>query len=250
MNTSSLAAKGVKPLTSSPAALYGWRLRFNVAHFFTHEGGVGNIEPSPRATDVVWGVIHYCKQEDLSLLDAAEAYGYGYHRRTVTLQTNDGLVEAMTYIGNQSFLDDNRLPSQRYLRILLEGAIESELPESYIDQLRQTLVFQSSPKGRFTPPPGNYPQFTAEMLSQHPQCTALAGHVFDMSNARTQHEFLKSYFSGKDMTVFHLKRMHGSDASDFHKLWSERRLTPEQDQYINEYLHSYQTEYRYCGTML
>ncbi len=249
MNLTSLAAKGVKPLSSSRAALHGWRLRFNVAHFFPHEGGVGNIEPSQKATDVVWGVLHYCNQDHLSLLDAAEAYGHGYDRTAVTIKSDDEHVEAITYIGIESFINDSCLPSQRYLKILLDGAIESELPETYINALKATPILKPIPRSRFRPPPGNHVCFTPEMLSRHPNCTALAGHVFDMSNARCQHEFLKSYFAGRDMTVFHLKRMHGSDGSETIKTWSEGRMTPEQDHYINEYLHAYHNEYRYCGTM-
>jgi sulfite reductase (NADPH) flavoprotein alpha-component len=39
MNLISLRAKGVEPQRSQHAILRGWRLRFNVQHFFRHEGG-------------------------------------------------------------------------------------------------------------------------------------------------------------------------------------------------------------------
>lgn len=249
LNLASMAAKGVKPLSSSRAVLHGWRLRFNVAHFFTHEGGVGNIERSQNEKDAVWGVLHFCSKDDLSLLDAAEANGYGYDRMTVTVETDDRIVEAITYTGTASFLDDRCLPTRRYLQILIDGAIESELPEEYISGLRKTPILQPIPKGRFTPPPGVYPRFTAEMLSREPNYTALAGHVFDMSSARAQHDFLRRYFAGKDMTIFHLRRMHRSAGNEEVTNWSEASLSPEQDQYINEYLHAYNKEYRYCGMM-
>jgi sulfite reductase (NADPH) flavoprotein alpha-component len=44
MNFNSLRAKGVEPRASERAVLRGWRPRFNVHHFFRHEGRVGNIE--------------------------------------------------------------------------------------------------------------------------------------------------------------------------------------------------------------
>ncbi len=244
-----MAAKGVKPLSSSRAVLPGWRLRFNVAHFFAHEGGVGNIERSLNERDAVWGVLHFCEKGDLSLLDAAETNGYGYDRTIVTVETDDRPVEAITYTGTASFLDDRCLPTRRYLQILIDGAIESKLPEEYISALRKTPIFQPIPTNRFTPPPGDFPRFTAAMLRNKLNCTALAGHVFDMSSARPQHDFLRRYFAGKDMTIFHLRRMHGSAGNEALTNWSNESLTPEQDQYINEYLHAYNKEYRYCGIM-
>jgi sulfite reductase (NADPH) flavoprotein alpha-component len=60
MDLKSLRAKGVEPRASARALLRGWRLRFNVHHFFRHEGGVGNTAPSDRPSDVVWGVLHHC----------------------------------------------------------------------------------------------------------------------------------------------------------------------------------------------
>src|SRR4051812_48069037 len=78
MNLSSMRAKGVHPSQSERAVLRGWRLRFNVHHFFHHEGGVGNIERSTNPSDEVWGVRHLCDDEHLRLLDVAEAYGHGY----------------------------------------------------------------------------------------------------------------------------------------------------------------------------
>ena len=60
MDLMSLRAKGVVPHASERAVLRGWRLRFNVPHFFRHEGGVGNIEPFDHRTSAVWGVLHLC----------------------------------------------------------------------------------------------------------------------------------------------------------------------------------------------
>ncbi len=84
----SLRAKGVEPRASERAVLRGWRLRFNVRHFFRHEGGVANIEPAGNDADAVWGVVHLCEDEHLALLDAAEAYRHGYDRVEVSVQTD------------------------------------------------------------------------------------------------------------------------------------------------------------------
>ncbi len=60
----SLRAKGVER-----GLLRGWRFRFNVQHFFRHEGRVGNIEPSNDLSDKVWGVLHLCEDRHLAHLD-------------------------------------------------------------------------------------------------------------------------------------------------------------------------------------
>jgi cation transport regulator ChaC len=248
MDFGSLRAKGVQPRVSERAVLRGWRLRFNVHHFFRHEGGVGNIEPSGDQSDVVWGVLHHCEDEHLALLDAAEAYGHGYDRVDVSLLTDRGEQQAIAYVGVPSFLDEQCLPTQRYLNILLKGAVAAGLDAAYVEALRQHPVFQRQPVPPFVPPPGcEHRVFTAATLARHPLFTALAGAVFDMSGARWQHSFLHGLFGGKDMTLFHLKRLDNSDGSETLDDIKHDRLSPAQRKYLNEYLHEYNTEYVYAG---
>lgn len=65
MNLIALRAKGVEPLRSAPAELGAWRLCFNVRHWFRHEGGVANIEPSNAPNERLLGVVHLCEDETL-----------------------------------------------------------------------------------------------------------------------------------------------------------------------------------------
>ena len=247
MDLRSLCAKGVQPSISKRAVLRGWRLRFNVHHFFRHEGGVGNIEPSHDPSDVVWGVLHLCEDEHLDRLDAAEAYRHGYDRVTVRALGDRGEQHAIAYVGMPSFLDDRCRPTQRYLNILLKGATAAGLDPAYVDALRGHPVHQKQPVAPFVPPPGEYPTFTAATLTQHPLFTALAGAVFDMSGARWQHSFLKGLFGGKDMTLFHLKRLDASDGSETLDDIKRDRLSSAQRLYLDEYLHEYMSEYVYVG---
>lgn len=169
MDLRSLRAKGVEPHTSERAVLFGWRLRFNVHHFFRHEGGVGNIEPSDNPADVVWGVLHRCGGAHLALLDAAEAYGHGYDRIDLLVRTDRGERAAIAYVGIPAFLDEGCRPTQRYLNILLKGATEAGLDPAYVDALRRHPVHQRRPIPQFVPPRGDdYPTFTAASLRQHP----------------------------------------------------------------------------------
>jgi hypothetical protein len=247
MDLRSLRAKGVVPRESERAALRGWRLRFNVHHFFRHEGGVGNIEPSADPSDVVRGVVHLCADTDLAMLDVAEAYGHGYDRILLPVSADSGERRAIAYVGIPSFLDDNCRPTRRYLNILVQGASAAGLDPAYVDALRRHPVRVNGPVAPFVAPPGDYPVFTAETLAARPLYTALAGAVFDMAGARWQHDFLKRMFGGKDMTLFHLRRLDDSDGSETLDDIKHNRFSASQRRYLDEYLQSYMAEYVYVG---
>lgn len=247
MDLRSLRAKGVAPQASERAVLPGWRLRFNVQHFFRHEGGVGNIEPSLDPRDAVRGVLHLCPDEHLAPLDAAEACGHGYERVEVAVQCGRGEQRAITYVGLPGFINDACLPTRRYLNILLQGARAADLDAAYIGALARQPLHLPPPAPPFAPPAGRYPTFTAGTLAGQPMFTALDGAVFDMSAAREQHRFLQGFFGGRDMTLFHLKRLDHSDGSETLDDLRQGRLTPAQRQYLDAYLNAYAAEYVYAG---
>jgi sulfite reductase (NADPH) flavoprotein alpha-component len=247
MDLSSLRAKGIVPRLWERGVLPGWRLRFNVQHFFRHEGGVANIERGEDSLDAVWGLLHLCYDEDLRLLDIAEACGHGYDRINVEVHGDRGRRQAVAYIGIPSFLDQSCRPTRRYLNILLKGATTAGLDSAYVDALRGRPVYQPEPAPQFVPPAGNHPVFTAATLARCPLLTALAGAVFDMADARWQHRFLNGVFGGRDMTLFHLKRLDTSDGSETIEDVKHGRLSVAQQQYLNHYLHEYSKEYVYVG---
>lgn len=247
MNQLSLRAKGVEPLTSQRAVLRGWRLRFNVQHFFRQEGGVGNIECTGNLSDCVWGVLYECPDEALAPLDAVEACGHGYDRVNVDVETESGTITAFAYIGIAEFINEMCLPSQRYLNIIVEGARSAGLDAEYVTALARHLVHDPGVYPPFQPPQGDYPQFNRTSLAQYPLYTVLDGAVFDMSEARRQHEYLKGFFGGKDMTLFHLKRLDCSDHSETMDDVRHRRFNQAQRQYLDAFLHEYAREYRYVG---
>ncbi|MFL1485127.1 gamma-glutamylcyclotransferase family protein [Marinobacter sp. LN3S78] len=253
MSMLSLRAKGVEPLASRRAVLPGWRLCFNVQHFFRHEGGVGNIEPTGNPDDRVLGVLHECPDEALAQLDAAEAYGHGYDRIEVEVAQpggtsgNDRKVPALTYVGMPGFIDNSRLPSRRYLNIVLQGARQAGLDEDYIEALASHPVHQMADYPAFTPPLGNFPIFDKETLADQPLYTALYGAVFDMSEARPLHDFLRGFLGGRDMTLYHLRRLDSSKVDETMDDIRKGRLDQAQKQYLNAYLNEYAREYRYVG---
>jgi hypothetical protein len=249
MSLASLRAKGVEPVASEPAELRGWRLRFNVRHFFRHEGGVANIVPAGAGARVP-GVLHLCDDDALGKLDAAEACGFGYSHARAEVRCGDRTVEALAYVGMPAFLDDRCLPSRRYLNILCSGAAASGLEEAYVETLRQHPVHAKQDYPLFLYPEEPDALFDQASLEASPHLTALAGAVFDMRRARPQHEYLKRFFGGRDMTLFHLKRMDTSDGSETEEDLTGNRISPEQRHYLDEYLHEYSSEYELAGRFL
>ena len=249
----SLRAKGVIPVKSQSAVLSGWRLRFNVAHFFRNEGGVANIEYSGDANDQVLGVIHECSDEALAPLDATEAYGYGYDRITVAVEVYDDTnkqaktFSALTYVGMPNFIDNNCLPSRRYLNILLDGSIQAGLDQAYIAKLKAQPVHTPKEYPTFIPPQGEHPVFDVNSLKGQPLYTALLGYVFDMAEARPHHQYLKGYFGGKDMTLFHLQRLDSSDNQETISDIKDNLLNFAQLKYLNSFLVEYAVEYKFVG---
>ncbi|TVP54851.1 MAG: gamma-glutamylcyclotransferase [Gemmatimonadales bacterium] len=247
MNLTALRAKGVEPLESAPAELRGWRLRFNVRHWFRHEGGMANIEPSDTPGERVLGVVHRCRDEHLPRLDALEACGVGYDRGPVTVETREGSVEALTYRGLPAVLDDRCLPTRRYMNILLRGAREALLDPAYLDRLEAHPLHPPWNRQPFTFPDGEYPEFDAATLARHPDYTAVAGAVFDMAGARPELDVPKRLFGGMDTTLFHLKRLDTSDGTETLDDVREGRVSEAGRIYLNEYLHEFAREFRYVG---
>ncbi len=248
INLLSLQAKGVQPLASERAVLHGWRLRFNVQHWFRHEGGVGNIEPSPNPEDFVEGMVHSCREEQLAALDAVESYGLGYDRIAVDVETATGLVKAQAYIGLPDFLDDNCLPTRRYLAIIIKGAEAAGLSRPYIEKLRHQPIQPEIDYPAFKAPAGNWPQFNRQTLALYPQLTALGGFVFDMQHARKKLQGIRELLGGKDMTLFFVKRHDSSTGNETPEDIQQGRISEGAKRYINAYLNEFSKEYSYAGS--
>lgn len=249
LNITSLRAKGVEPLASRRAVLHGWRLCFNVQHFFRHEGGVGNIEPSDVPGDRVLGVLYDCPDEALEPLDAMEACGYGYDRISVDVEADGESLTSLVYVGLPEFIDNRCRPSRRYLNIVLDGARQAGLDPEYVQELEGQPIHEPVDHPPFEPPIGEYPAFDERSLAENPMYTGLHGAVFDMSAARPLHDYLRTFFGGRDMTLFHLKRMDSSNGTETMDDIRNGRLNEAQLRYLNNYLNEYLDEYRYVGSI-
>lgn len=247
LSETSLRAKGVEAHSARPAKLPGWQLTFDVLNFFGIEGCTGNIQPDPAGE--VHGVLYECDARFLSVLDELEAVGVAYRRLEVPVQTYSGEThDAFVYVGLPERVGPAGRPSLRYRNILVRGARDMGLDPAYVAWLEHHPLHEPPPYPPFEPPDVDE-TLTPEQLASRPLHVALAGHVFDMSVAPPEHEYLQRMFSGRDMTVFFLKRMDTSDGTETPDDFARSRLSEPQQRYLNDYLHEFAATYRYVGEL-
>ncbi|MEM4605942.1 MAG: gamma-glutamylcyclotransferase family protein [Candidatus Pacearchaeota archaeon] len=91
-------------------------------------GAVANIVKSEN--DIVWGVLYEINKNCLKNLDKYEGYPYVYNRKEVEVITDDGYkFLAWVYLREPKPLGK---PSDKYRKVVLEGAKACNLPEDYI----------------------------------------------------------------------------------------------------------------------
>jgi len=89
----------------------------------------------------VLGILFELDERDLETLDGFEGRGKGYDRTDAFLvQTKDGTepVRAMTYIASKSHVSEDLQPYDWYQQLVLAGAREHSLPQSYVDEIAAT----------------------------------------------------------------------------------------------------------------
>ncbi len=110
------------------AVLKNYRLVFNKK---CRLGACANIVPMEG--EEVWGVLYKIPEEKLSILDRYEGYPKHYSRKIVEVETVDGeRVKAWTYIANPKYVNNKIKPSGEYLKYVVAGAVEHNLPLWYI----------------------------------------------------------------------------------------------------------------------
>lgn len=115
--------------------LKGWRLAFNRPASADPACAVGeaNVVPDPAAT--VEGVLYRLPRESIEFLDSTES---GYVRREVTVTVDGKETSAHLYVAEVT--RDDLVPEPAYLRRVLEGAREHQLPEGYVGQIEALLA--------------------------------------------------------------------------------------------------------------
>ncbi len=110
------------------ACLKDHRLAFNV---HAEEAIYANIVPCYES--IVWGSAYWCSRRMMGALDRHEGVATGCYRRSaVEVEAENGeRLQAEAYVGGKCFVAEEGLPSDAYLRLILTGAKEHNLPEQY-----------------------------------------------------------------------------------------------------------------------
>lgn len=88
-----------------------------------------------RGLDAVLGVLYRLRSDELAILDRIEGRGAGYDRRTLIVTDSIGqTMTAETYIATR--IDSSLRPFSWYREHVLQGALATGLPDSYVAMIR------------------------------------------------------------------------------------------------------------------
>ena len=220
--------KGLSPLGAERVVLAGFALSFPEGN------GIDFVEPSfatlKRIPDgAVHGVAAKLTVADAADLDRQEG---NYIVELHPMQTYDGeTIQAEVYVSQN--LDPNHPEgccSDRYRALLVRGAIENELADSWVQKLRNLPVYEPSAETirarHALPSPGSLPTMTIAELALHtgddesrPVYVSACGYIFE-------HTPIFGVMRGRDVTnrnVMHhqgmnLERMDDGGQPPFPKL--------------------------------
>jgi gamma-glutamylcyclotransferase (GGCT)/AIG2-like uncharacterized protein YtfP len=84
------------------------------------------------SSDRVWGVVYQLHQHQKRLLDRHEFLGVGYDQEEVEVVHEGGAIRAQMYIARRNAIDSSLLPYSWYQDLVIAGARQHRLPESYV----------------------------------------------------------------------------------------------------------------------
>lgn len=154
-----LQHRGVKLLDVGRAAsIAGYSLAFNKNS--SDRSSKANLMRATGQTS--WGVLFSVESGSLAGLDAAEGSPDHYYRATVTVQTDDGARDAMTYLAQPKMvIETSDQPWDWYLALVLAGAKACPgMPSSWIEHVRS--IGQSKPYTR-KPPSSSFTEAVAQL---------------------------------------------------------------------------------------
>ncbi|MFE3545597.1 gamma-glutamylcyclotransferase family protein [Nocardia sp. NPDC059177] len=113
-----------------------FRLAFNRTGSY-RPGAVASVEPSAEPSSQVIGLVWEMSDHDLREMDAIED-PEAYLRIAVPVRTMEhGIEYCWAYI---SYPDERgSAPDREYVQILIDGALEAQLPPDYISELKAWL---------------------------------------------------------------------------------------------------------------
>ena len=136
INLEQMRAKCAKPRVLGIARLKGHKLEF-YGHSAVWDGAVETVVPDEKSE--VWGILYQLSASDWERLDNCEdaridGTGEYFHYPLEVMDNEQTIKEANIY--KKARLGQAECPSAEYLAIIIQGAKEQGLPESYIVALK------------------------------------------------------------------------------------------------------------------
>lgn len=113
----------------------GYTLKFHKSS--KDKSGKANAFFTGRKEDCIWGVIGEIDKNDKPILDKFEGLGKGYNEKIININLSEkSKIEAITYIADKEFIDEELFPYDWYKEFVFKGAIENSLPAIYIASIK------------------------------------------------------------------------------------------------------------------
>jgi hypothetical protein len=138
MLTERLQARVPSAQAVGTARLPGYALRFHKRS--TDGSGKCSVVPSPQTNgqgrSAVYGVRFVMDGGHLPSLDAAEARGDGYRREMFDVRQSGYTESVFAYVAQPDYVDPDLRPYRWYKALVLAGALQHDLPDAYVDHIR------------------------------------------------------------------------------------------------------------------
>jgi hypothetical protein len=104
--------------------------------------------PTGKPEDFVHGFVFRITSSERKQLDEAEGVGKGYDATDVQVLTSHGPIPCVTYVATR--INDGLRPYDWYRDLVLAGALEHGLPESYVTRIAETPIVPDPMPARTT----------------------------------------------------------------------------------------------------
>jgi len=229
MNGNVLAERGgIVPQRSLPGRLSGWRLAFTMKGYVGVEPAWANIEQIDAGEDPgnseVHGVAHLLTWSDLDTLDRHEGQGYAYERQTALFvpysdnisggeskgmpqhqpESDAAAIQALkvqVYVALPKMLAAAEKPSERYLKIMSDGARAAGMSEAYLAKLQSYESFSFAGTLMPTPHAETLTALTVDEVRAHAfidgedaaaTWVCMGGQVYDVTGLARQRAMVRN----------------------------------------------------------
>jgi hypothetical protein len=142
--------RGIEYARAVPTRAPGWRLVFDKSSVFPFGETFANVVPDAAAETL--GVSFEVDESDLVRIDWSEAVPLGSYQRievevAALAPMKDGPSSAFTLTSERRAARPS--PSLRYMKLVIDGAIEHGLPAEWVEMLRAVPAYPETRSARF-----------------------------------------------------------------------------------------------------